>query len=91
MNKVVITLQAEDLLELQQVVIDDDQKAALEFLKTRIVLMTTKVMEPWLARLSVSQTPHLKYMSVIGVYFVRNHPAGVSAHLNCINFNSFCT
>ena len=37
MNKIVITLQAEDLLELQQVVIDDDQKAALEFLKTRIV------------------------------------------------------
>ena len=36
MNKVVLTLESEELLELQQIVIDDDQKAALDFLKTRI-------------------------------------------------------
>ena len=36
MNKVVLTLEAEELLELQRVIIDDDQKGALEFLKTRI-------------------------------------------------------
>ena len=37
MNKVVITLEAEELLELQRVVIDSDQKGALDFLKTRII------------------------------------------------------
>ena len=36
MNKVVLTLEAEELLELQRVLIDDDEKGALEFLKTRI-------------------------------------------------------
>ena len=36
MNKVVLTLEAEELVELQRVLIDDDQKGALEFLKTRI-------------------------------------------------------
>ena len=37
MNKVVIALEAEELLELQRVVIDSDQKGALDFLKTRII------------------------------------------------------
>jgi len=37
MNKVVITLEAEELLELQRVLIDSDQKGALDFLKIRIV------------------------------------------------------
>ena len=37
MNKIVITLEAEELLELWRVVIDSDQNAALDFLKTRIV------------------------------------------------------
>ena len=37
MNKVVLTLDEEDLLELQAVVLDADQAAALEFLKTRVV------------------------------------------------------
>ena len=36
MNKVVITLEADELLELQRVLIDSDQKGALDFLKTRI-------------------------------------------------------
>ena len=36
MNKVVLTLETEELLELQRVLIDDDQKGALDFLKTRI-------------------------------------------------------
>ncbi len=36
MNKVVITLEADELLELQRVLIDADQKGALDFLKTRI-------------------------------------------------------
>ncbi len=36
MNKVVITLEVDELLELQRVVIDSDQKGALDFLKTRI-------------------------------------------------------
>jgi len=37
MNKIVITLEAEELLELQRVVIDTDQNGALDFLQTRIV------------------------------------------------------
>ena len=36
MAKVVITLEEEDLLDLQGVLIDDDEKAALDFIKTRI-------------------------------------------------------
>jgi len=36
MYKVVITLEEEDLLELQAVLLDADKAAALEFLKTRI-------------------------------------------------------
>ncbi len=36
MNKVVITLEVDELLELQRVLIDSDQKGALDFLKTRI-------------------------------------------------------
>lgn len=37
MNKTVLTLEAEELLELQRVVIDSDQKAALDFIKTRMI------------------------------------------------------
>ena len=37
MNKVVITLEVEELLDLQRIVIDSDQRDALDFLKTRIV------------------------------------------------------
>ena len=37
MTKIVITLEAEELLELWRVVIDSDQNGALVFLKTRIV------------------------------------------------------
>ncbi len=37
MTKIVITLEAEELLELQRVVIDSDQNGALDFLKTRII------------------------------------------------------
>lgn len=36
MAKLVITLEDEDLLELQEVLLDDDEKAALDFVKTRI-------------------------------------------------------
>lgn len=36
MARLVITLEEEDLLELQEVLLDDDEKAALVFLKTRI-------------------------------------------------------
>ena len=36
MAKVVITLEEDDLLELQKILLDDDTKAALKFLKTRI-------------------------------------------------------
>ncbi|HHN46934.1 MAG TPA: hypothetical protein ENN09_05780 [Planctomycetes bacterium] len=35
-NKIVVTLDEEDLLALQAAVIDDDPKAALEFLKKRL-------------------------------------------------------
>ena len=37
MNKVVLSLDEEDLLELQAVILDEDAAAALEFLKTRVV------------------------------------------------------
>ncbi len=36
MNKVVITLEEKDLLELQEILLDDDKDAALSFLKTCI-------------------------------------------------------
>ncbi len=36
MNKVVITLDESDLIELQIVLLDSDEAAALAFLKTRI-------------------------------------------------------
>ncbi len=36
MNKVVITLDEEDLIELQIALLDEDEAAALVFLKTRI-------------------------------------------------------
>lgn len=36
MAKVVLTLDEEDLLDLQEVLLDENQKAALEFIKTRI-------------------------------------------------------
>ena len=35
-SRVVITLNAEDLMRLQAVLIDDDSAAALDFIKTRI-------------------------------------------------------
>ena len=37
MNKVVLTLSEEDLVELQAVILDADQAAALEFLRTRVL------------------------------------------------------
>ena len=37
MNKIVVMLEESDLLELQAVLLDEDEPAALEFLKTRIV------------------------------------------------------
>ncbi len=36
MSKVVITLEQEDLLELQEILIDRDEKASLQFLETRL-------------------------------------------------------
>jgi hypothetical protein len=36
MSKVVVTLQEDDLLDLQEILLDDDETAALDFLKTRI-------------------------------------------------------
>lgn len=36
MAKLVVTLEDEDLLDLQEVLLDDDAKAALEFIKKRI-------------------------------------------------------
>ncbi len=36
MAKLVITLEEEDLLELQEVLLDDDKDAALHFIKTCI-------------------------------------------------------
>ena len=37
MNKIVLTLEAEDLLQLQRVVTGDDQEAALDFVKTWLI------------------------------------------------------
>ena len=37
MSKIIITLDEEDLVELQAVVLDADQAGALEFLRTRVV------------------------------------------------------
>jgi hypothetical protein len=37
MAKVVLTLEDEDLLALQQVMVDDDERAALEFLREHIL------------------------------------------------------
>ena len=36
MTKMIITLEENDLLDLQEILIDDDEKASLEFLKSRI-------------------------------------------------------
>ena len=36
MGKIVITLQDHDLMELQEILLDEDKDAALEFLQTRI-------------------------------------------------------
>ena len=36
MNKIVLTLEEEDLLVLKEILIDGDDKAAMEFLKERI-------------------------------------------------------
>ncbi len=36
MSKVVLTLEEKDLLDLQAVLVDGDEVAALDFLKTRI-------------------------------------------------------
>ena len=37
MNRVVLTLEEEDLLDLQAVLLDGDETRAMEFLRTRIV------------------------------------------------------
>ena len=45
MNKVVVTLEEADLLELQAVLLDEDEKAAFAFLKERLVpKLPTKAM-----------------------------------------------
>ena len=36
MNKIVVTLEDRDLLELQEILLDEDEAAALTFLRTRI-------------------------------------------------------
>ena len=36
MARLVVTLEDEDLLDLQEVLLDDDEKAALHFIETRI-------------------------------------------------------
>jgi len=36
MGKVVVALSEEDLIELQAILVDGDEKAALEFLQTRV-------------------------------------------------------
>ena len=36
MSKVIVALEEEDILELQEVLLDEDQTAALEFLKTKV-------------------------------------------------------
>lgn len=37
MGKLVVTLSEEDLLELQTILMDEDEEAALQFLQTRLV------------------------------------------------------
>ena len=37
MNKIVITLEPEDLLEIQRIVTDSDQNGAFDFLMTHII------------------------------------------------------
>ncbi len=47
MNNVVITLEEEDLIELQVVLLDEDEAGALEFVRTRIAgKIPTKGMAP---------------------------------------------
>jgi hypothetical protein len=36
MAKLVISLEEQDLLDLQELLLDDDEKGALDFIKTRI-------------------------------------------------------
>ena len=36
MSKLVVTLDEKDLLEVQAILMDEDEKGALEFLKTRL-------------------------------------------------------
>ena len=36
MAKLVVTLEEQDLLDLQEVLVDDNEKAALDFIKTRL-------------------------------------------------------
>ena len=36
MSKIIIPLEDRDILELQEILLDEDETAALEFLKTRI-------------------------------------------------------
>ncbi len=36
MSKLVVTLSEEDLLELQKILMDEDEEAALQFLQTRL-------------------------------------------------------
>ncbi|NQT24685.1 hypothetical protein HQ585_04970 [candidate division KSB1 bacterium] len=36
MSKVTMILSEEEMIELQEILIDDDEKASLDFLKTRI-------------------------------------------------------
>ena len=42
MNKLVITLAENDLVELQAILMDDDERAALEFLRTRLAARIPK-------------------------------------------------
>ena len=42
MNKLVVTLAEDDLVELQAILMDDDERAALEFLKTRLAARIPK-------------------------------------------------
>ncbi len=36
MKKIAITLSEEEMLELQQIIVDEDEKASLEFVRNRI-------------------------------------------------------
>ena len=42
MNKLVVTLAEDDLVELQSILMDCDERAALEFLKTRLAARIPK-------------------------------------------------